>query len=72
MQQQSRSSQEGSLLLQRKPRLSAWQSLGVCGLLVLAMLGIALLGHWLDREGLHVCPPSQLGEDEIENGLCGT
>ena len=40
------------LLLQQKPRLSVWQSLGVRALLVVAMLGVALLGHWLDRTGL--------------------
>lgn len=52
MQQRNRSPNEDVLLLQRKPRLSVWQSLAFRGLLVLAMLGIALLGHWLDRGGL--------------------
>lgn len=41
-----------ALLLQRRPTLSVWQSLGLRALLVIAMLSIALLGHWMDRDGL--------------------
>lgn len=41
-----------SLLLTRPERFSVWQSLALRGLFVLALFGIALAGHWLDRTGL--------------------
>lgn len=41
----------GPVLLKRS-RLTVWQSLGLRAVLVVALLGIALLGHWLDRGGL--------------------
>lgn len=40
------------LVLRRRQSLSIWQSLAIRGLLVLALLGIALTGHWLDSDGL--------------------
>ena len=40
------------LRLRRPERLSAWQSLAIRALLVLALIGVALVGHWSDREGL--------------------
>jgi len=39
-------------LLRRISRISVWQSLGFRALLVAFLIGIALLGHWLDRDGL--------------------
>lgn len=39
-------------VIRRRSALSVWQSLAVRALLVLALFGIALLGHWLDRDGL--------------------
>ncbi len=39
-------------ILRKRSRLTVWQSLGMRALLVAALLGIALLGHWLDRDGL--------------------
>ncbi len=39
-------------LLRRISPISVWQSLGLRALLVAVLLGIALLGHWIDREGL--------------------
>ena len=38
--------------LQRKPALNVWQALLVRGLMVLALVGVALVGHWIDRDGL--------------------
>lgn len=35
-----------------KPRLSVLQSLAVRALVVLALIGVAVVGHWLDRGGL--------------------
>ncbi|MDE0880572.1 MAG: potassium channel family protein [Sphingomonas bacterium] len=43
---------EGDLVLDRRSGIGVWQSLGFRALLVAGLLGIALLGHWLDREGL--------------------
>jgi len=40
------------LVLRRPERLTPWQSIGVRALLVLALIGIALAGHWFDRDGL--------------------
>lgn len=40
------------LRLRRPERLSAWQSLAIRTLLALALIGVALIGHWTDREGL--------------------
>lgn len=41
-----------ALTLDRASALSVWQSLALRALLVAGLLGIALLGHWLDRSGL--------------------
>ncbi len=41
-----------SVILQRAPLLSVWQSLAVRALAVLLLVGIALAGHWVDRAGL--------------------
>lgn len=41
-----------ALSLVRADRLAVWQSLSLRALLVAGLLGIALLGHWLDRDGL--------------------
>ena len=41
-----------ALNLSRADRLSTWQSLALRALLVAGLLGIALAGHWIDREGL--------------------
>lgn len=38
--------------LQRKSALNIWQSLFARAAIVLTMIGIALLGHWFDRDGL--------------------
>ena len=40
------------LVLKRKPKLNVWQSLWVRAVLVCIFVGIAMGGHWLDREGL--------------------
>lgn len=40
------------LVLRRPERLTPWQSIGVRAALVLLLIGIALLGHWFDRDGL--------------------
>jgi voltage-gated potassium channel len=40
------------LVLRRPERLTPWQSIGVRALLVLLLIGIALAGHWFDRDGL--------------------
>ena len=40
------------LAFHRKARLSVWQSLVVRALVVLTLVGVAVGGHWLDREGL--------------------
>jgi voltage-gated potassium channel len=40
------------VIARQKARLNIWQSLWLRGVLVLALLGIALTGHWLDRKGL--------------------
>lgn len=40
------------LVLRAPERLTPWQSLGVRAGLVLLLLGVALLGHWIDRHGL--------------------
>lgn len=40
------------LVLRRPERLTPWQSIGVRAALVLLLIGIALLGHWYDRDGL--------------------
>lgn len=38
--------------LQRKPALKVWQSLLLRAGLVLSLIGVALAGHWIDRDGL--------------------
>jgi voltage-gated potassium channel len=48
----SRTAYEREHFLERQSGFAVWQSLGVRALLVAGLLGIALLGHWLDREGL--------------------
>lgn len=48
----SRLETSGFHVLQRKPALNVWQSLLVRALLVLALVSIALAGHWNDRDGL--------------------
>ena len=40
------------LVLRRPERLTPWQSIGVRAALVLLLIGIALAGHWFDRDGL--------------------
>lgn len=40
------------LVLRRPERLSPWQSIGIRALLVVLLIGVALLGHWIDRDGL--------------------
>ena len=40
------------LVLRAPERLSPWQSLGLRAGLVLLLIGVALLGHWADRDGL--------------------
>lgn len=40
------------LVLRRPERLTPWQSIGLRVALVLALIGIAVLGHWLERDGL--------------------
>lgn len=39
-------------LLKRPSSLTMWQSLLLRGLLVMSLFGVALLGHWIDRDGL--------------------
>ena len=39
-------------VIRRKAALNVWQSLAVRGLLVLALASVALLAHWIDRDGL--------------------
>ncbi len=39
-------------LLRRISPISVWQSLGLRALLVIFLLGIAVLGHWVERDGL--------------------
>jgi voltage-gated potassium channel len=41
-----------SLAMKQKPRLPAWASLSLRVLLALALIGIALAGHWYGRDGL--------------------
>jgi voltage-gated potassium channel len=41
------------LRLQRPERIGPGASLALRGLLVLALIGVALAGHWFDRAGLH-------------------
>ena len=41
-----------NIYLDRSSRLAVWQSFCLRALLVAGLLGIALLGHWLDRNGL--------------------
>jgi voltage-gated potassium channel len=50
----------GNHVLQRRPALNVWQSLMVRALLVFALIGIALVGHWMDRDGL---------KDNIDNHI---
>lgn len=38
--------------LQRRSKLNIWQSLLVRAAIVMLLLGIALAGHWIDRDGL--------------------
>jgi len=45
-------SDNSTILIQRRGPLSVWQSLGMRALLVIVLLGIALAGHWVDRDGL--------------------
>ena len=40
------------LRLQRPNRIGPGASLALRGLLVLGLIGVALAGHWLDKEGL--------------------
>lgn len=40
------------LVLRRPERLTPWQSIGIRAALVLLLIGIALAGHWFDRDGL--------------------
>ena len=40
------------LTLRRKPRVSGWFGLGWRIILVIALIGILILFHWLEREGL--------------------
>lgn len=40
------------LVLRRPERLTPWQSIALRVLLVLLLIGIALAGHWFDRDGL--------------------
>ncbi len=40
------------IALRRPERLSPLVSLGLRGLIVLALLAVAVLGHWIDRDGL--------------------
>jgi len=40
------------LVLRRPERLTPWQSIAVRVALVLLLIGIALAGHWFDRDGL--------------------
>lgn len=40
------------VVLRRRARLNIWQDLALRAALVLGLVGIALSGHWLDREGL--------------------
>lgn len=42
----------GERFLERRSGVSVWQSLGLRALLVAGLLGIALIGHWVDRDGL--------------------
>lgn len=42
----------GFHVLQRRPPLTVWQSLAMRAVLVFGLISIALLGHWLDRDGL--------------------
>lgn len=42
-----------SLILTRQTPGAPWRSLAFRIALVLALLGIAVLGHWLERDGLH-------------------
>jgi voltage-gated potassium channel len=40
------------LVLRRPERLTPWQSIGIRAGAVLLLIGIALAGHWFDRDGL--------------------
>ena len=40
------------LVLRRRERLTPWQSIGLRAVLALLLIGIALFGHWIDRDGL--------------------
>lgn len=40
------------LVLRRPERLTPWQSIGIRALLVVLLISVALLGHWIDRDGL--------------------
>jgi voltage-gated potassium channel len=46
------SSSENLLVLRRKPRLTAWLSLGWRLAAVVSLLGILILVHWIERDGL--------------------
>jgi voltage-gated potassium channel len=48
----NRVARDGDYFLERRSPVGVWQSLGLRALLVAGLLAIALLGHWLDREGL--------------------
>lgn len=48
------------LVLRRPERLTPWQSIGVRAALVLLLIGIALAGHWFDRDGLR---------DNVDGGI---
>jgi voltage-gated potassium channel len=41
------------LILRRKPRLSGWLSLGWRIAAVVGLLGLLILIHWIERDGLH-------------------
>ena len=43
---------EELLVLRRKPRITGWLSLGWRLVAMVALLGILILIHWLEREGL--------------------
>ncbi|MGA9659316.1 MAG: potassium channel family protein [Asticcacaulis sp.] len=40
------------VIVKRKTRLNVWQSLWLRAVLVVALLSVAMAGHWFDREGL--------------------
>ncbi|MFC3712451.1 potassium channel family protein [Sphingoaurantiacus capsulatus] len=40
------------LVLRRPERLTPWQSIGVRVVAVLLLISIAVIGHWIDRDGL--------------------